>query len=508
MSDDFKMTELRSVDWMNDGAGASRTPAGVRVTEQSAIACTAFLACVRIISETVASLPLFLYERLETGGKRRVTGLPLSRILHTQPNPWQSAFELRQQLVALYLIYGQSFAEIKSGNSGAVQELWPLHPSRMTVSRLENGSLRYLYREPSGTQTVYAQSQIFHLRWMSTDGINGLQPVTLCRNAIGLAQALEQHGSTYFGNGARPGVILESDNPIPAAAGERLREAWERMHRGADRAFRTAILPSGVHAKELSGSNEAAQFLETRRFQIEEIARAFSVPQHLLGELTRSTFNNIEVQSNEFVTYCLLPHLRRFESAIARQLISDDTALFAEHSVQGLLRGDHTSRANYYRELANLGVLSINEIRELENLNPIGPEGDERFMQLNMTTLANIVHPPTPATAPRAISNRAMTISIDFDKTFSKDPTLWGEFAKTSAAAGNTVVMITRREDTPGNQQEIKDAIGDYASAFSSVLLIGAGMQKADGAKAAGLAVDVWIDDSPETIQGDNQNGN
>ena len=514
MNNDFKMTELRSVDWMNDGMGNSRTPSGVRVTEANAVACTAYLACVRVISESVASLPLFLYERLDTGGKRKATNVPLNRILHQQPNPWQTAMEFREQMTALYLIYGQSFAEIKPGINGAVQELWPLHPSRMTVSRLENGTLRYAYKEPNGMQTVYAQNQMLHLRWLSTDGINGLQPVSLCRNAIGLAQALEQHGSTYFGNGARPGIVLESENPIPVEAAERLREQWERMHRGSDRAFRTAVMPNGVKVKELSGSNESAQFLETRRFQIEEIARAFRIPQHLIGELTKSSFNNIEVQRNEFVVYCLLPHLRRWEAAISRDLIADDETYFAEHSVTGLLRGDSQSRANYYREMANLGVLSINEIRELENLNPIGPEGDQRFMQLNMTTLANIVtQPATPAApaAPRAVrsvESRAMTISIDFDETFSKDPVMWGEFAAKSAADGNTVYMITRREDTPENQAEIEETIGQYADAFTDVLLIGAAMQKADGAKAAGIAVDVWIDDSPETIQGENQNGN
>lgn len=260
----------------------------------------------------------------------------------------------------------------------------------MEVDRLENGTLRYRYREPSGKQTVYSQDEIFHLRWLTTDGITGLQPSSLSRNAIGLAQALESHGSTYFGNGARPGIVLESDNPIPAEAAERLREQWERMHRGADRAFRTAVLPNGVKAHELSGSNEAAQFLETRQYQVIEVCRAFRVPPHMIQDLTRSTYSNIEVQGTEFVQHCLLPHLKRWEAAISRDLIVDDETYFAEHSVTGLLRGDSVARASYYREMLNLGVLSINEIRELENLNPIGPEGDQRFMQMNMTTLEKI----------------------------------------------------------------------------------------------------------------------
>jgi HK97 family phage portal protein len=385
---DYRMVDLRGIDWSE--IGSNRTASGVRVTPETALQCSAFLACVRVISETVASLPLFVYERLADGGKQKASSLPLYRLLHTQPNPWQTAMEWREQMTALYLMYGNSYAEIRPGTQGRVSELWPLHPSRMEVERLENGRLRYLYREPDGRQTVYTQDQIFHLRWLSTDGVLGLQPPTLSRDAIGLARALEQHGSTYFGNGARPGIVLESDNPIPVEAAERLRESWERMHRGADRAHRTAVLPNGVKAKELSGSNEAAQFLETRRFQIEEVARSMRCPLHLIGELSRSTYNNIEVQNTEAVQFCWLPHCRRWEAAISRDLIDDDETFFAEHVLTGLLRGDHVSRSAYYVSAIQNGWMSVNEVRELENMNPLGEEGDQHMSQLNMTTLDKI----------------------------------------------------------------------------------------------------------------------
>lgn len=395
---DFKMLDLRGIDWTESG---NRTPSGVRVTPETALQCSAFLACVRVISESVASLPLHLYRRLPSGGKEKASEQPLYRMLHQQPNPWQTALEFREQMTALYLMYGNSYAEIRPGVMGAVSELWPLHPSRMQVERLENGQLRYLYREPNGRQTRYTQDQIFHLRWLTTDGVEGLQPSSLSRNAIGLAQALETHGSTYFGNGARPGIVLESDNPIPVEAAERLREQWERMHRGADRAFRTAVLPNGVKAHELSGSNEAAQYLETRQYQVVEVCRAFRVPPHMIQDLTRSTYSNIEVQGTEFVQHCLLPHLKRWEAAISRDLIVEDDTYFAEHSVTGLLRGDSVARAQWYTSMLQCGVLSVNEIRELENLNPIGPEGDQRFMQLNMTTLDKIgQEPAAPAAQP------------------------------------------------------------------------------------------------------------
>lgn len=389
---DFRMVDLRGIDWAE--GGSNRTPSGIRVTPESALQCSAFLACVRVISESVASLPLHLYRRLPSGGKEKANEQPLYRMLHQQPNPWQTAMEFREQMTALYLMYGNSYAEIRPGPNSAVAQLWPLHPSRMEVERLEDGSLRYRYREPSGRTTIYTQNEIFHLRWLTTDGITGLQPSTLSRNAIGLAQALESHGSTYFGNGARPGIVLESDNPIPVEAAERLREQWERMHRGADRAFRTAVLPNGVKAHELSGSNEAAQFLETRQYQVVECCRAMRVPPHMIQDLTRSTYSNIEVQGTEFVQHCLLPHLKRWEAAISRDLIVDDDTYFAEHSVTGLLRGDSAARAQWYTAMLQCGVLSVNEIRELENLNPIGPEGDQRFMQMNMTTLEQIGQQP------------------------------------------------------------------------------------------------------------------
>ena len=395
---DFRMVDLRGVDWASEGS--ARTPAGIRVTPETAMQCSAFLACVRVISESVASLPLHLYRRLPAGGKEKTPSHPLYRLLHDRPNRWQTGLEFREQLTALYLTYGQSFAEKVPGPQGPISELWPLHPSRMKIEQLENGNLRYIYREPNGRETVYAQSQIFHLRFLTLDGINGVQPTTLSRDAIGLARALETHGSTYFGNGARPGIVLESENPIPVEAAERLREQWERMHRGADRAFRTAVLPNGVKAHELSGSNEAAQFLESRRFQIEEVARAFRVPLHLLGELSRSTYSNIEVQGTEFVQHCLLSHLRRWETAIARDLIDGDAdEYFAEHSVSGLLRGDHASRSAYYVSAIQNGWMSVNEVRELENMNPLGPEGDRHFIQLNMTTLEQAGE-PQPAAEP------------------------------------------------------------------------------------------------------------
>jgi phage portal protein BeeE len=373
MNDDFRMYDLRSVDW---GAyGGNRTPSGVRITADNSMACSAYTACIRVISDAVSSLPLHIYERLPDGGKAKVPGNPVYRLLHMQPNPWQTAQEFRDWMTGMYLHYGASYAEIRPGARGAVSELWPLHSSRMEVERLENGSLRYIYREPDGRQTVYSQSQIFALRFTTEDGVKPVPTYSLFKNVLGLAAALEAHAATYFGNGAR-------------------------IHRGSDRAFRTCVLPNGVKAHELSGSNEAAQMLESRQFSVTEITRIFRVPPHLIQDLTRSTFSNIEVQGTEFVQHCLLPHLKRWEAAISRDLIVDDERYFAEHSVSGLLRGDHASRAAYYVSALQNGWMSVNEIRELENMNPI-PEGDQHYIQMNMQTLGSVEDEPPQQEEPQ-----------------------------------------------------------------------------------------------------------
>ena len=415
---DWKMIDLRGIEWHGDGG--NRTPSGIRVTADNSMACSAYTACIRVISDAVSSLPLHVYERLANGGKAKAPSNPVYRLLHMQPNPWQTAQEFRDWMTGMYLHYGASYAEIRPGARGAISELWPLHSSRMEAERLEDGRLRYRYKEPSGKVTTYSQDQIFALRFTTEDGIKPIPTYKIFQNAIGLAQALEAHGSTYFGNGARPGIVLESDNPIPPEASERLREQWERMHRGPDRAFRTAVLPNGVKAHELSGSNEAAQFLETRQYQVIEICRAFRVPPHMIQDLTRSTYSNIEVQGTEFVQHCLLPHLKRWEAAISRDLIVDDETYFAEHSVSGLLRGDHASRSAYYVSALQNGWMTVNEIRELENLNPIGPEGDKHFVQLTMTTLDKVgedqaVEPVPPAEVEESPADEAEDQSEEDD---------------------------------------------------------------------------------------------
>jgi len=566
--------DARSWDYESGG----RNPSGVRIDPESALRATVVLACVRVLSASVAGLPLHLYRRMSGGGKELARDNPLYRVLHDTPNSWQTSYEWRETLMLHLLTHGNAYCEIRG--AGDSRQLIPLHPSRMRVERLENGRLRYTYRETRGSSTVYSQDAIMHLRWLSDDGVNGMVPVDIAGDAIGLARALEIHGAAFFGNGARPGLVLTTDQMLSPEAAENTRNQWERAHRGPDRSHRVAVLQGGLKIDAYGGNNQESQFLEARRFQVEEICgRIYGVPPHLIGDLSRSSFSNIEQQSLDYVQNGLMPWLRRFESAITRDLLTDDET-FAEFDVRGALRADAAGRSAFYNTMAQLGVFSVNEIRGFENLNPVDG-GDIRVVPLNMQTLeqANaaaqlamapaaepvaeeivVDEPATPADAPTVLgvldqyrqgvitieaakallqaafpqtpevmvdtilagvvvpepepepepvlpeslvaslpASRAMTISVDFDRTFAADPALWGEFARKAVADGNSVVMVSRRPEE--DRDEVTQTLGEYAEAFSQVLLVGGETLKDDAAKAAGIDVDVWVDDSPQTVK-------
>jgi HK97 family phage portal protein len=387
--------EERDWEYESGGYGVSRNPSGVRVDSDSALQCTVVLACIRVLATSVAGLPLHIYRRLPGGGKEIAREHPLYRVVHSRPNGWQTSFEWREQMMLHLLSHGDAYNE-KVYDGPRVKELIPLHPSRMTVERAKTGMLRYDYREEGGKSSGYVQRAIMHVRGMSDDGVTGLNTIELARNAIGLALACELHGASWFGNGARPGLVLTTDNTVSQEYAESLRIQWERMHGGPRRANKTAILQGGLKPVPLGGGNmQESQFLETRRFEVEEICRLFGVPPHLVGDLSRSSFSNIEQQSLDFLTNGLVPWLRRIESAMQRDLLDDDDEYFVEFDTRGSLRADAAGRAAYYNTLSTLGVASVNEIRAWENMNPV-EGGDERFVQLNMTTLTKAAAAPEP----------------------------------------------------------------------------------------------------------------
>jgi HK97 family phage portal protein len=379
-----------------------RTASDIRITPDKALQSTVILSCCRIIAETIATLPLCVYRRKSDGSQELAYDVPLYKVLHFAPNSWQTKFEFIEQVCMHIGLWGNSYSQIISGRYGAVTELQNLHPSRMQVERLENGRLRYSYTNPqTGRLERYTQDQIMHVRWTpEPDGIKGMVPIEVSRDAIALARSLEIHASKFWANSARPGVVLTTDGSLSAESAERLRDNWERIHRGSERAYKTAILTNGLKATELGFTNEASQFVDSRKYQCEELCRVYRIPMHLVQG---TSGGNLEVQGQEFVTYTLMPWLERIQAAISRSLIYNDDLLFAAFDVRGLLRSDSNSRAGYYSTMMGLGIYSVNEVRSLEGLAPLGPEADKHFVAMNMQTLEDAAKPkPDPSQMPGA----------------------------------------------------------------------------------------------------------
>ena len=357
------------------------SPAGKSVTERSAMQMTAVYACVRILSESIAGLPLHLYRYNDSGGKEKAIDHPLYLLLHDEPNPEMSSFIFRETLMTHLLLWGNAYAQIIRNGKGEVFALYPLMPNKMTVSRDDKGQLYYTYqksqeelpRDNSYTVTLYPQD-VLHIPGLGFDGLVGYSPIAMAKNAIGLAIATEEYGSKFFANGAQPSGVLEHPGTLKDPA--RIRESWQNTFGGSSNANKIAVLEEGMKYTPISISPEQAQFLETRKFQINEIARIFRVPLHMIGDLEKSSFNNIEQQSLEFVKYTLEPWVVRWEQTIQRTLLSPEEKKthFVKFNLEGLLRGDYQSRMNGYAIARQNGWMSATDIRELENLDRISAE--------------------------------------------------------------------------------------------------------------------------------------
>lgn len=374
--------------------GASSS--GRRVTERTAMQMTAVYSCVRILSETLASLPLHIYESSETNS-RKATKHPLYKLLHDEPNPEMTSFIFRETLMTHLLLWGNAYAQIIRNGKGEVLALYPLMPDRMRVDRDEYGQLYYEYMlsdsdanaKESGAVRLSTQD-ILHIPGLGFDGLVGYSPIAMAKNAIGMAIATEEYGAAFFANGATPSGILTHPGVIKNP--EAMRESWSKGFGGRN-SHKVAILEEGMNYTPISIAPNEAQFLETRKFQLNEIARIFRVPPHMVGDLEKSSFSNIEQQSLEFVKYTLDPWVSRFEQAITRRLLTDDEKkkYYIKFNVDGLMRGDYQSRMNGYATARQNGWMSANDIRALENLDLISDEegGNLYLINGNMLPLKN-----------------------------------------------------------------------------------------------------------------------
>ena len=367
--------------------GASSS--GKSVSEKTALQTTAVYACVRILAETIASLPLHTY-RYSPGGKEKVQDHPLYSLLHSEPNPEMTSFVFRETLMGHLLLWGNAYAQIIRDGRGRVLGLYPLLPSKMLVSRTDQGILFYQY-EKDGQTYFLSNQEVLHIPGLGFDGLVGYSPIAMAKNAIGMAIATEEYGAKFFANGASPGGVLEHPGVVKDPG--KIRESWNAVYQGSGNAHRVAVLEEGMKFQPIGIPPEQAQFLETRKYQLNEIARIFRIPPHMIGDLEKSSFSNIEQQSLEFVMYTLDPWVIRWEQAIQRALLSggEKRQYFVKFNVDGLLRGDYQSRMNGYAVGRQNGWLSTNDIRELENLNRISPElgGDLYLINGNMTKLAD-----------------------------------------------------------------------------------------------------------------------
>jgi HK97 family phage portal protein len=379
--------------WFSGAEAAS----GMVVTPNTAMQATAVFACVQYLARSIAAMPLILYRRLPDGGKARDYEHPLGRLLHDQPNGWQTAFEFRAMLQAHLALRGNAYARIVASNGNPVAALVPLQPDRVRLlpERIR-GNLAYEYWPRSGGRELLLQDEVLHLRGLSIaeDGVLGLSPLDCMREAVGLALAAEAYGARFYRNDARPGVVLKHPGRLTSETAARLKQAWNERFEGVHNAHRTAVLEEGMQIETIGMTAEQAQFLETRKFQRNEIAAIFGVPPHKIGDLERATFSNIEHQAIEVVTDTIRPWAVAWEQALTRDLFTEEmrrTHMVA-FNLDGLLRGDIESRYRAYATGRQWGWLSANDVREREDMNRIDG-GDLYLAPVNMTSPEKLAAP-------------------------------------------------------------------------------------------------------------------
>lgn len=376
-----------------------RTTSGKPVNERTAMQTTAVYACVRILAEAVASLPLHVYEYQDDGGKKLVHDHPLYYLLHDEPNPEMTSFVFRETLMSHLLIWGNAYAQIIRDGAGRVLGLYPLLPDKMEVQRDDKGNIYYVYSRNSDENPTFKEygniklkaEDVLHIPGLGFDGLIGYSPIAMAKNAVGMTLACEEYGASFFANGANPGGVLEHPGVLKDPS--KVRESWNSVYRGVSNAHKIAVLEEGMKYQQIGIPPEEAQFLETRKFQINEIARLYRIPPHMVGDLDKSSFSNIEQQSLEFVKYTLDPWVIRWEQSLQRSLLlpGEKGKYFIKLNVDGLLRGDYQSRMNGYAVGRQNGWFSANDIREMENMNPIPDEEGGNLYLINgaMTKLAD-----------------------------------------------------------------------------------------------------------------------
>lgn len=377
------------------------TYTGEQFSIEGSLKVTAVLAGFTILMEDISSLPLILYRRLERG-KERANRHPYYSLLHDNFNPEHTSLIFREIMIGHLLGWGNFYGQLIWDGRGVVREIWPLSPARMQVFR-ENGERRYLYTELNGNRIAFRQEEILHVPAFGFDGLVGYSRIGLARNAIGLSIAAEKYGSKMFANDARPSVLFKTTKTMDKDTKQELRESWNQLYAGAGKAAQAAVIDQGLDFETIGFPPEDAQFLQTRQFQVSEIARIFRIPPHMLADVDRSTSwgSGIEQQEQGYVNHTLRPWSVRIEQQLHKDLLlgRERRSYIIEHLYEALLRGDIQARSEAYTKAITNGWLSRNEVREKENMNPYDG-GDEFLVPLNLVGEDNLNEEPAQVNEP------------------------------------------------------------------------------------------------------------
>ena len=369
-----------------------RANSGEQVDEKSAMQIATVYACVRLLAESVAQLPLHLYRVTEPDGQEKANDHPLYKILFREPNPEMTSFSYWEAVMTHLLLWGNSYSQVIRDGKNAVLGLYPLLPENVEIDRTENGELYYIYHAytnevPGETNkdVIFRRDEILHIPGLSFNGLVGFSPIAMMKNSLGTTMAVEKYGSAFFKNGAQPAGVLE--HPGVLKDPQKIRDNWVKAYGGAGNAHRVAVLEEDMHYKPISLPPEDSQFLSTREFGVEEICRIFRVPPHMVQDLKRATFSNIEHQAIDYVVHTLDPWLVRIEKAIVKDLLLEEEKdrYFPKFNVDGLLRGDYKSRMDGYSVGISTGIISPNEARRKENMPPVPEDEGGDFHIVNGT---------------------------------------------------------------------------------------------------------------------------
>lgn len=379
------------------GAGFSKT--GVHVTDKTAMQVTAVFACIRLLSENIASLPLSIY-RTTAEGKVKATDRTDYSVLHDVANPECDSFQFWQVFIANMLVYGRGYAEVVRNYGNEMVQMWNITTPYVKASRNgTTGELEYIVTSPNKETFTLRKDQIFRVDWFSMDGLNIFKPLQLAQNAIGLGIAAEEYASSYFKNGANVGGVVEYPGEMETEQVEEFRNSVREAYSGLSNTARIMFLEQGSKFTKVANTPEESQMLDTRKFQVREVARFYNVQPHMIGDLEQATFSNIEQMSLNFVMYTLRPYFVRIEKAYAAQELSAEErkTLYARFNAEGLLRGDYASRMAGYATARNNGWMSANDIRDKEEMNRIPKDqgGDEYLANGNLRSLKVLMNETT-----------------------------------------------------------------------------------------------------------------